>query len=45
VNEEGLLSLVDIGSAPFLRPDLEGVLNGIIFTREKGFPIRGRYGV
>ncbi len=45
VDEEGLLSLVDIGSAPFLRPDLEGVLNGIIFTRSKGFPIRGRYGV
>lgn len=45
VDEEGVLSLVDIGSAPFLRPDLEGVLNGIKFTREKGFPIRGRYGV
>lgn len=45
VDEAGLLSLVDIGSAPFLRPDLEAVLNGIIFTRSKGFPIRGRYGV
>ncbi|MEL6572771.1 MAG: redoxin domain-containing protein [Pseudomonadota bacterium] len=45
VDAEGRLSLVDIGSAPFLRPDLEGVLNGIIFTRSKGFPIRGRYGV
>ena len=45
VDADGVLSLSDVGSAPFLRPDLEGVLNGIIFTREKGFPIRGRYGV
>ena len=44
VDEAGVLSLSDVGSAPFLRPDLEGVLNGIIFTREKGFPIRGTYG-
>lgn len=45
VDDAGVLSLVDISSAPFLRPDLQSVLDGIIFTRSKGFPIRGRHGL
>ena len=45
VEADGTLSLVDVSNAPFLRPDLRGVLDGIRFGREKGFPVRGRHGL
>jgi hypothetical protein len=45
VDDAGILNLVDISTAPFMRPDLAIVLNGIKFTKEKGFPIRGRHGL
>ena len=45
VDADGVLSLVDISNAPFMRPDLQQVLDGILFAREKGFPIRGRHGL
>jgi peroxiredoxin len=41
VNPEGQVQIVDISNAPFARPDLNAVLNGIKFVREKGYPIRG----
>jgi peroxiredoxin len=41
VNPEGVLQLVDIANAPFLRPDLDRLLRGLRFTIEKTYPIRG----
>ncbi|QEM83594.1 peroxiredoxin-like family protein [Halomonas binhaiensis] len=40
-NPDGLLQIVDISNAPFARPDLQIVLNGLKFIREKNYPIRG----
>lgn len=41
INPEGQVQIVDISNAPFARPDLNAVLNGIKFVREKHYPIRG----
>lgn len=43
VNGEGNVQIVDVSNAPFARPDLTGVLNGVKFIREKNYPIRGRH--
>ena len=53
INEEGLLQLVDISNAPFLRPELDAVLGGIGYVRKpqaeradpygKSYPIRGTH--
>ena len=43
INGEGRIQIVDISNAPFARPDLEGVLNGIKFVRENDYPIRGTH--
>ncbi|MEI4264261.1 peroxiredoxin-like family protein [Roseovarius sp. D0-M9] len=40
-NPDGVLQIVDISNAPFSRPDLQGVLNGLKFIQEKDYPIRG----
>ena len=40
-NPEGKVHIVDISNAPFARPDLQGVLNGLKFIQEKNYPIRG----
>ncbi|MEO6780989.1 MAG: redoxin domain-containing protein [Bradyrhizobium sp.] len=40
-NPEGRVQIVDISNAPFARPDLGAVLNGIKFVKEKHYPIRG----
>lgn len=40
-NPDGLLQVVDISNAPFARPDLQGVLNGLKFIQDKDYPIRG----
>lgn len=40
-NPDGILQIVDISNAPFARPDLQGVLNGLKFIQEKNYPIRG----
>lgn len=40
-NGEGVLQIVDKSNAPFARPDMESVLNGIGFIQSKGYPIRG----
>jgi len=43
VNPEGKLQIVDVSNAPFARPDLKGLLDGLKFVREKNYPIRGTY--
>ncbi len=43
VNEEGNIQMVDVSNSPFLRPDLEKVLNGIKFIRNNDYPIRGMH--
>jgi peroxiredoxin len=40
-NPDGLLQIVDISNAPFSRPDLQNLLNGLKFIQEKDYPIRG----
>ena len=41
VNPDGLLQVVEIGNAPFLRPDLDKLLGGIGYVIANGYPIRG----
>ncbi|MEL6465442.1 MAG: redoxin domain-containing protein [Pseudomonadota bacterium] len=43
VNANGTIQMVDVSNAPFLRPDLQGVLNGIKFVRANDYPIRGMH--
>lgn len=43
-NPEGRLQIVDVSNAPFSRPDLNALLNGLKFIQEKGYPIRGTAG-
>ncbi|MDF2231138.1 peroxiredoxin-like family protein [Albimonas sp. CAU 1670] len=42
VNGDGAVQILDLSNAPFARPDLAALLNGIAFVREKDYPIRGR---
>jgi peroxiredoxin len=41
VNPAGLLQIIDISNAPFARPDLQALLNGLSFAQERHYPIRG----
>lgn len=41
INPEGRVQIVDISNAPFARPDLAGILNGIKLIQERNYPIRG----
>lgn len=41
VNPEGNAQIIDLSNAPFARPDLNMILNGITFVREKAYPVRG----
>jgi hypothetical protein len=41
VNPGGEAQIVDISNAPFARPDLAAILNGLKFIQEKGYPVRG----
>ncbi|MDQ3269865.1 MAG: AhpC/TSA family protein [Pseudomonadota bacterium] len=41
INPDGALHIVDISNAPFSRPDLQGLLNGLKFIQENDYPIRG----
>lgn len=43
VNGDGAIQMVDVSNAPFLRPDLQNVLNGIKFVRSNDYPIRGTH--
>ncbi|MGP4846922.1 hypothetical protein ACTXGQ_22630, partial [Marinobacter sp. 1Y8] len=46
INAEGKVHIVDISNAPFSRPDLEALANGLAFVRnpENNYPIRGMHG-
>ena len=41
INPEGAIQIVDVSNAPFARPDLAELLNGLKFIIAKGYPIRG----
>jgi peroxiredoxin len=43
INGEGNIQIVDVSNAPFSRPDLERLLNGLKFIRENDYPIRGTH--
>ena len=43
INGDGLIQMLDVSNAPFLRPDLQSVLNGIKFIRDNAYPIRGTH--
>ena len=45
VNPDKVLQIVDRANAPFVRPDMARVLEGIGFVREKDYPIRGTHGL
>lgn len=40
-NPQGLLQIVDISNAPFARPDLQALLDGLKFLFKNDYPIRG----
>lgn len=41
INPDGDTQIIDVSNAPFARPDLEQLLDGIKFVKDKGYPIRG----
>jgi len=43
VNAEGNIQIVDISNAPFARPELEALAQGLSFVRENDYPIRGTH--
>lgn len=43
VNGDGAIQIVDVSNAPFARPDLQGIANGIKFIRGNDYPIRGTH--
>jgi peroxiredoxin len=45
VNDAGTLQIVDISNAPFVRPELKSLLDGLIFIRDpkNNYPIRGTF--
>ncbi len=44
INPDGKVQIIDISNAPFSRPDLNGLLEGIQFVNEKNYPVRGVVG-
>lgn len=43
INAEGRIQIVDVSNAPFARPDLQGIANGIKFIRGNDYPVRGTH--
>lgn len=43
VNPQGNVQIVDVSNAPFARPDLQMVLNGVKTVIEKNYPVRGTH--
>ncbi len=43
INGAGNIQIIDVSNAPFARPDLQSLLNGVKFIREKDYPIRGTH--
>lgn len=44
INPAGKIHIVDVSNAPFARPDLHDVLNGLRFIQDRHYPIRGTFG-
>jgi len=44
INPQGKVHIVDISNAPFARPNLAGILDGIKYVQKKSYPIRGTLG-
>jgi peroxiredoxin len=42
-NPDGVLQIVEIANAPFLRPDLDRLVRGLGFIIEKNYPVRGTH--
>jgi len=45
INSQGNVQIVDISNNPFVRPDIETLINGLAWIRnpENNYPIRGTY--
>jgi len=43
INAEGDIQILDVSNAPFARPDLQSLANGIKFVRGNDYPIRGTH--
>ena len=43
INEAGTIQIVDVSNAPFARPDIELLLEGLKFVRANDYPVRGTY--
>ena len=41
VNPNGELHIIDTSNAPFARPDLKTLLQGLKYVKESGYPVRG----
>lgn len=44
INADGNIQIIDISNAPFARPELESLANGLSFVRDNDYPIRGTHG-
>ena len=42
-NPEGVLQIVDVANAPFVRPELDTLIAGLAFVIDKNYPIRGTH--
>lgn len=43
INAQGRIQIIDISNAPFARPDMQGIANGIKFVRANDYPVRGTH--
>lgn len=43
INDKGQIQIIDISNAPFARPELQALANGLSFVRENDYPIRGTH--
>lgn len=43
INDKGMMHIIDISNAPFIRPDINVLLGGIKYIRDNAYPIRGTY--
>jgi hypothetical protein len=41
IHDDGKLKIVDVSNAPFARPALKSLLDGLTFIRNKDYPVRG----
>lgn len=44
INAKDEIQIIDISNAPFARPELERLAEGLSFIRENDYPIRGTHG-